>query len=158
MYMQRPPSIGGSGGGLGFTVEFPYGDQSSLCQAMGNQPHPRYGNGLLVLQSFPFAAHSDADGAKLALSLNAAELASKPSGYGFGSYAYRDDTIHFASFFPNATYKPGFLPNIYFASAQRARDMSVRLINRDWDAAAFSPMRSAMGRRLDRLKSKDSKS
>ncbi|MGI9125587.1 MAG: hypothetical protein ACR2JM_12670, partial [Mycobacterium sp.] len=34
-YMQQPPSLGASTGGLGLTVEFPYGDKSSLCQVIG---------------------------------------------------------------------------------------------------------------------------
>jgi hypothetical protein len=35
--MMQPPSIGATNGGLGFTVEFPFGDESSLCQVMGDQ-------------------------------------------------------------------------------------------------------------------------
>src|SRR5688572_20150217 len=71
MYMQQPPSLGASAGGPGCTVEFPYGEQTSLCRMMGDQRHSRYGNGLLMLQSFPVAALSDAEGGRLALSLNA---------------------------------------------------------------------------------------
>jgi hypothetical protein len=40
-YMKQPPSLGASAGGLGFTVEFPYGEESSLFWAMGDEPHPR---------------------------------------------------------------------------------------------------------------------
>jgi hypothetical protein len=131
-YMQQPPSLGATSGGLGFTVEFPYGDGSSLCQVMGDQPHPRYGNGLFLLQSFPVAKLSEAEGAKLALTLNGEELGRMPNGYGFGSYAYRESRIHFTSFIPNLVCLPGLLPNIYFASAQRAQAMSIRLANCDW--------------------------
>jgi hypothetical protein len=104
-YMQQPPSLGGSNSGRGFTVEFPYGDTSSLCQVMGDQPHPRYRNGLFLLQSFPVENLSNAADARLALSLNARELGQKPSGYGFGSYCYRKNAIHFTSFLPNAAYR-----------------------------------------------------
>jgi len=138
-YMQQPPSLFGSAGGLGCTVEFPYGDRSSLCRMIGDQPHPRYGNGLFLLQSFPVSAMSDAEGARLALSLNATELAKRPSGYGFGSFAFRDGDVHFTSFMPNATYRPGMLPNLYFSCAGRAREMSLRLVNRDWDEESFDP-------------------
>ena len=96
-FMNQPPALLGSSGGAGFIVEFPYGDQSSLCQAMADQPHPRYGNGLFVLQSFPVKAMSDTDGVKLALSMNRIELTQRPFGYGFGSYAYKDSALHFTS-------------------------------------------------------------
>jgi hypothetical protein len=142
-FMNQPPALLGSAGGAGFTVEFPYGNQSSLCQAVADQPHPRYGNGLFLLQSFPVKVASDTDGVKLALSMNAIELTERPFGYGFGSYAYRDSTLNFTSFFPNALYRPGMLPNIYFSCAQRARDMSVRLVHSDWTSTSFAQPRSA---------------
>ncbi|MCX5977798.1 MAG: hypothetical protein NTV33_13525 [Coprothermobacterota bacterium] len=131
-YMKQPPALLGTAGDEGFTVEFPYGERSSLCQAMADQPHPRYGNGLLLLQSFPVTGKSDADGVRLALSMNAIELAQAPFGYGLGSYAYRDSMLQFTSFFPNALYRPGLLPNLFLACAARAREMSVRLVGRDW--------------------------
>jgi hypothetical protein len=151
-YMNQPPALLANSGGAGFTVEFPYGDQSSLCQAMADQPHPRYGNGLFLLQSFPVVAKSDLEGMRLALSMNGSELTERPFGYGFGSYAYRNSTLHFTSFFPNALYRPGLLPNIYFSCAQRAREMSVRLASADWTRTSFSPRRSALSRMMDRLR------
>ena len=153
-FMNQPPALLGSAGGAGFTVEFPYGDQSSLCQAMADQPHPRYGNGLFLLQSFPVEATSDTDGVKLALSMNGIELANTPFGYGFGSYAYRDGTLNFTSFFPNALYRPGMLPNIYFSCAQRAREMSVRLVGSEWTSTSFTQRRSALGRMMGRLRAR----
>jgi hypothetical protein len=151
-YISQPPALLANSGGAGFTVEFPYGDQSSLCQAMADQPHPRYGNGLFLLQSFPVIGKSDLEGARLALSLNRSELVERPLGYGFGSYAYRENTIHFTCFFPNALYRPGLLPNVYFSCAQRAREMSRRLAGADWTETSFSPRRSALGRMIDRLR------
>jgi hypothetical protein len=151
-YMNQPPSLLANSGGPGFTVEFPYGNQSSLCQAMADQAHPRYGNGLLLLQSFPIDGKSDSEGARLALALNRSELVERPFGYGFGSYAYREKTMHFTSFFPNASYLPGLLPNIYYSCAQRAREMSRRLAGADWTQASFSQKRSALGRMMDRFR------
>ena len=110
-----------------FPVEFEFEEHSSLCQMMTNQPHPIYGNGLLLLQSFPIVCDSDVDGARLALSMNAAELTEKPLGYGFGSYAYRQSTLHFTTFFPNALHRNGLLANLYFSCAQRAWDISIQL-------------------------------
>jgi len=129
-YMQQPPALGASADGPGCVAEFPYGEQSSLCLMRADQPHPRYGNGLFLLQSFPVGDMSDAEGARLALSLNREELTVKPTGYGFGSFVYRDRGVHFTGFLPNATYGTGLLPNIYFANANRAREMAVRLKQR----------------------------
>ena len=151
-FMNQPPALLASAGGAGFTVEFPYGDRSSLCQAKADQPHPRYGNGLFLLQSFPVEAASDTDGVTLALSMNKIELSERPFGYGFGSYAYKDGALHFTSFFPNALYQPGMLPNIYFSCAQRAREMSVRLVGSDWTSESFTQRHSALGRMMDRLR------
>ena len=119
---------------------------------MADQPHPRYGNGLFLLQSFPVKATSDTDGVKLALSMNKIELTERPAGYGFGSYAYKDSALHFTSFLPNALYRPGMLPNIYFSCAQRAREMSVRLVGSDWTSESFTQRHSALGRMMDRLR------
>jgi hypothetical protein len=153
-HMQKPPSLMANASERGFTVEFPYGDHSSLCQVASDQPHPRYGNGLFLLQSFPIVGLSQMEGISLALSLNAAELRHKPWGYGFGSYAYRDGTIHFTSFFPNVIYRTGLLPNLYFSTAQRARAMAVRLERRDWTHESFTPRHSALGRMMDLPKEK----
>lgn len=152
VYMRQPPALLASSGGAGLTVEFPYGDQSSLCQLKGDQPHPRHGNGLFLLQSFPIAGTKDSEGARQALLLNRNELLEHPFGYGFGSYAYRENTMHFTSFFPNALYRPGLLPNIYFSCAQRAREMARRLAGADWTPASFSPRRNAIGRIIDRFR------
>lgn len=158
-YMNQPPALLATSGGPGFTVEFPYGDhQSSLCQAIANQPHPLYGNGLLMLQSFPVAVESEIVGAKLALSLNSVELTQKPFGYGFGSYVYLKNTLYFTCFFPNVLYRPGLLPNIYFSCAQRARAISLRLTGADWTEGSFSPSRSSVGQLIelmDRMRGDD---
>ncbi len=149
-HMDRPPAMMASAGGAGLTVEFPFGDQSSLCQMMAEQPHPQYGNGLLMLQSFPTTAKSDVEGVKLALAMNQIELAKTPFGYGFGSYAYRDDMLRFNSFFPNALYRNGLLPSLYFSCAERAREMSVRQTGTDWTKESFSPRKTAIGQMIDR--------
>ncbi|MBK8534605.1 MAG: hypothetical protein IPL59_05470 [Candidatus Competibacteraceae bacterium] len=134
-YLQQPPALLATGEDNGFTVEFPYGDQTSLFQAMADQPHPAYGNGLFVLQSFPVGHLSNDEGIRLALALNAVELAERPFGYGLGSYCYQRNLLHFVSFFPNLTHSPGLLPNLYFAAAQRARALSIRLMQQDWTAS-----------------------
>ncbi len=87
-------------------------------------PHPRYGNGLLLLQSFRAGNLSEEKAIRFALSLNAAELTKCPTGYGFGSFCHNDRCIHFTSFLPNAVHRPGLLPSFYWAAASRAAAMS----------------------------------
>lgn len=145
-FLQQPPAVLATGGGAGFTVEFPFGDQTSLCQALGDQPHPSYGNGLFLLQSFPIDAQTEAEGLRLALDLNRVEFTEPPAGYGLGSYCYQHHGLHFVSFFPNIAYRAGLLPNLYYAAAQRARDLAVRLTGQDWTPESFALARSGTGR------------
>ena len=151
-YMNQPPALLGNAGGAGFAVEFPFGtEESSLCSASADKPHAVYGHGLSVIQSFPVYGKSQSEGSAIALSLNQAELTRKPFGYGFGSYIFRDGKVQFVSFLPNVLYRPGLLPNLYFACAGRAREVSIQLGGADWTPESFSPQRSAVGRLMDLL-------
>jgi hypothetical protein len=141
-FMTQPPSIGASSDGQGLGVEFPFGDGSSLCQVMGTQAHPLYGNGLFVLQRFPFRADSPAQGAELALILNAAEFTGSATGFGFGSYVYDNDTLCFTAFFPNVLHRQVALPFLYFACAARALAMSVWLLGEQWGDLGDQPRQS----------------
>lgn len=143
-FMMQPPSIGASSGGQGFVVEFPFGDRSSLCQVMGTQAHPLYGNGLFVLQRFPFVPESATAGVEVALTLNAAEFLQNATGYGFGSYVYDNDILCFTAFLPNALHRQVALPNLYFACAARALAMSVWLLNEEWTAESFNVERKSL--------------
>ena len=147
-FMMQPPSIGATGGGQGLTVEFPFGERSSLCQMMGTQAHPLYGNGLFILQRFPFVADTPAEGIELALTLNGAEFTQNATGYAFGSYVYDSDILCFTAFIPNALHRQVALPNLYFACAARALAMSVWLLEEQWTAESFSIERSAAGRMM----------
>ena len=147
-YMMQPPSVGASAGGMGLTVEFPYGNVSSLCQFYGDQDHPIHGNGLLFVQRFPYQAPSVADGIRLALELNREYLTENTMSYGFGSYVYVDDMICFNGFIPNLLLRAGVVSSLYFSCANRAREMSGRLAGQDWDENSFSLDRSAMARAM----------
>ena len=147
--MDRPPAIAARSTDRGFTVEFPFGDQTSACRVVGDQPHPLYGNGLLVLQRFPVDVESESEGVKLALSLNAADLTSDPTGYGFGSYAYSDGALHFTGFVPNGLYKPGLLPNLYHSCASRAHAMAHRFVDGHWEAEQYSLDPAVLARRRE---------
>jgi hypothetical protein len=116
-------TISPSPDGEGFHVEVPFGDLPSRCQVLPGSRHPLYGAGLLILQQLPVTAPSEVEGAGFALALNSIELGREPFGYGFGSYACRDRSMYFISFFPNALYRRGVLPNLIVACAQRARSL-----------------------------------
>lgn len=116
-----PSVIAASARGAAMTAEFVCGDASSSCQLLADAaPHPRYGNGLLVLQHIPASAVSEDDGYLLALRRNERELTRELLGYGFGSYCYRDGSLYFVSFYPNVLYRPGLLVNILLACGMRA--------------------------------------
>jgi hypothetical protein len=115
----------------GFTIDVPYGDLPSRCQAYTGGRHPLYGSGLLLVQQLPLAPPTEAAGAGFALALNGIELAREPLGYGFGSYSWRDERMYFISFFPNAMYQPGLLPSLVASCAQRARSLQTLLSQGD---------------------------
>ena len=133
--------------GLTVSVDFPFGEQTSQCRILGNQPHPLYGNGLLVLQEFPITAQSEADGVRLALSMNAADLTKQVTGYGLGSYAYADGAIHFSGFVPNALHRAGLLAGLVTSCAARAQTLEARFAEGTWDADAFSLDAGVLARR-----------
>ena len=147
-FMRQPPAVLASAGGQAFTVEFPFGEGSSLCQVVGDQNHPLYGHGLLVLQRFPFTVESEAKGAELALTLNAAEMTQNSTGYAFGSYVHDSGMICYSGFVSNALRRQVILPNLYFACAVRAHAMAVWLLDQPWNDDSFTIDHSAAGRNM----------
>lgn len=147
-FMNRPPEAVAGVEGHGVAVEFPFGDKTSLCRLAGDQPHPLYGKGLLVLQRFPVEGLGESEGIALALSLNAADLTREVTGYGLGSYSYDDGAIHFSGFVPNALYKAGLLRNLYASCAARAHAMAARFTEGSWDGDAYSLDPEVLARRL----------
>lgn len=146
-YLGQPPALLATGGEGGCAIELAYGSRTSLCQLVTDQPHPRYGSGLLLIQSFPITPLSDAEGTRLALSLNTSELTTQPLGYGLGSYVYEGGCIHFNGFLPNLSYHPGVLPNLYFAAAVRAAALAERMADR---IPAEKPPAKAGGKKAKR--------
>jgi len=157
-HMQAPPSLGASAGGAGLTVEFPYGDFSSLCQLKADEKHPVVGNGLFLRQTYPFHDLAKEKTIGAALAMNKGELFDRPAGYGFGSYLHDGSCLHYTMFIPNAAYRPGLLPNLYYACATRACALSTVFTKNDWSspgaASAQSKPRpkSALERMMDFFK------
>jgi hypothetical protein len=120
----EPMGLQASSGFRALTVEFPFGNETSLFRVSGQDPHPRYGNGLLLIQSFRSGNLSELKAMQIALSLNSYNLAKTPAGYGFGSYCSSDGCIHFTTFLPNAVHREGLLPSLCYAAAERAEYMS----------------------------------
>ena len=121
--IDQPPAVGArleeKGG---WVVQVPIGGEFSvICRVLSSESHPRYGNGLFVLQQFPLTPPTEEDGIGLALALNGLELGQRPFGYGFGSYAARNKDFYFLSFLPNAVYVPGLLLNIHWSCIQRVQ-------------------------------------
>jgi hypothetical protein len=131
-YANRFPSKRATYDSGGATIEFPYGDFTSLCQISCGEPHPRHGNGLFILQRFPADYSDEFKGIRAALDLNHEFLTQKPAGYGFGSFCYDRGDICFNGFIPNLGYRRGLLPNFYFACAERARAISYKILGDDW--------------------------
>ena len=120
--IDQPPASSARLDDKGIVAQVPVDDEFSVIfRMLTSEPHPRYGNGLFVLQQFPIAPPTEEDGIGLALALNGLELAQRPFGYGFGSYAARKKEFYFLSFLPNAVYVPGLLLNIYWSCIQRVQ-------------------------------------
>jgi len=114
-------AAGGSRDGAGFTTEFRCGRSVSVCYVRADQPHPRYGPGLFLLQTLPLSPADEEGGVELALFFNGRDLVRGPLGdLGLGSYAYREGGLYFTTFFPNALHRPGLLADVYTSCAQRA--------------------------------------
>jgi hypothetical protein len=148
-FMNQPPASDACVEGDGVAIEFPFGGTTSLCRILGDQPHPLYGNGLLVLQRFPMEIAETSDGIRLAMSLNAADLTKQATGYGLGSYVYADGAVYFNGFIPNALYKPALLANVYASCAARAQSMAARFTEGTWDPDAVSLDVAVLARRAD---------
>ena len=126
---QKSPVLLASAGGPGLSAEFPFGTFSSLCRMAGDQPHPFYGNGLLITHFFPVSGKKGEEEKwiRKALSLNWLSLGSNPTGYGFGSYVYRDGMIVYVAFIPNILYSPGLLLNLFLSCGVRGMAMNREL-------------------------------
>ena len=129
------------------TAEFPYGDFSSLCRIFANQPHPFYGNGLLVTHFFPVSRKNEENmWIQKALLLNEPIVSNKATAYGFGSYLFRDEMLTHVAFFPNVVYRRGLLKNIYMSAGIRSMAMHEELEVKLGGKTTFSAPNSAFAR------------
>jgi len=149
-----PPALLATGDERSLTVEFPFGDESSLCRFRADVSHPLYGPGLLVAQTFPVMTRNEVEGLRRALQLNERELTRQPWGYGYGSYMHLDDFLHFICFLPALAHRPGLLAMLYYACAVRAAMVARHFTGRDWDASSFGVERTGVARFLNLLRNR----
>lgn len=102
------------------TIKLPFKEKSSYLMFQTNQPHPRYGNGLFVLQTFPVTCKTEEESLRLAMLMNDFEIRQRILGYGFGSYCIRDKGLYFVSFYPNCVYGLTKLTNLYYSAGVRS--------------------------------------
>lgn len=136
-YMQGFPCLEANSGGLGVTGEFIHGEMSSLLRMVADQPHPRYGNGLLVTHTFPTGSYTEKEFFELANNLNTIEIVEGPWGYVFGSFYAENSTLQHRTFIPNSAYQKGLLPNFYFGSAMRAKEVCKKITDVDWNKETY---------------------
>lgn len=148
------PALLATGDERSLTVEFPFGDESSLCQFGADVSHPEYGPGLLIVQTFPVMTRDEAEGIRLALAMNERELIRQPWGYGYGSYSHREGFLNFSCFLPALAHRPGMLVALYHACAVRAAMVARHFTGRDWDASSFGVERTGVARFLNLLRNR----
>ncbi len=133
------------------TVEFSFGAGTSLCSMVSSEPHPFYGEGMLITHYFPVSGKEDEKEKwiRRSLSLNEPYVSARPVGYGFGSFLFREGMLVHVSFFPNTTYAPGILNNFFLSSISRGDAMNelfARKTAKEDDRLAFSPFQGVFGR------------
>lgn len=123
-----------NGDGDGLTAEFPFQSRSSLLTLTTEARNPQLGNGVLSLLRLP-VSFGEEDGIRFAHDLNRRELSSLTRSHFLGSWCWKDDTLHFVTFLPNALYLGGAdLLNFTFSCSQRARWVAETIYGDDWGA------------------------
>jgi hypothetical protein len=104
------------------TVEFPFGDFTSLCQMQTKEEHPWLGRGLLVRLTLPTGRGDDAERAEQALYLNGRELQELTRAHFLGSWCPSSHGLTYVTFFPNYWSRafPGFVPLAAMGTRNRA--------------------------------------
>jgi hypothetical protein len=107
----------------GLTVEFPFGDFTSLCRLTTEDRHPWLGAGLLARLSLPLGTDDEAVRVEQALTLNGRELADLTRTHFLGSWCPDTHGLTYVTFFPNSWNRacPGYAPLAAISSLIRAR-------------------------------------
>jgi hypothetical protein len=119
------------------TMEFPFGDRTSLCQLTTKDRHPWLGAGLLRRLSLPLGPDEEAARVEQALTLNEWELGELTRTHFLGSWCPDTHGLTHVTFFPNSWSGPcpGYAVMAALNSLQRAR-WAARLFNVAWDPEA----------------------
>lgn len=131
---QLPLVVMVTGGERGITAELPFQSETTLLRIDAEQPHPRYGNGALLLLTLP-GTFAEPAGIRRAFELNNRELSSFTKAHLLGSWCYRDGFVSFASFVPNAfDFDGAGLFNLALAQGMRAKWVAEEMYGDDWKA------------------------
>jgi hypothetical protein len=116
----------GAGSETGLTLETPFGSDSALIRLRTDEKHPALGNGLIATLHTPFFGDAS-DIASECAWLNFFESVTWTNVPLFGCwypFAYEprgQEGVAFASFIPNALYRPGLATNVALWMVARAR-------------------------------------
>jgi hypothetical protein len=114
-----------NGDAKGLSAEFPFQSRTSLLTLTTDARNPQLGNGVLSLLRLP-VSFDEEDGIRFAHDLNRREFSTLTRSHFLGSWCWKDDTLHFVTFLPNALYLGGVdLLNFTF-SLRPARSMGCR--------------------------------
>jgi len=104
------------------TVEYPFGDRTSLLRLLTDQPHPVLGNGLCVVVALRVTPWDESAPGSTAtvLGLNERELVDSTDTHFMGSWFPASSGPAYRAFLPNVLGKPGWVPNLVKALTARA--------------------------------------
>lgn len=131
--LASPPCVLANSDPTRLTAEFPFGEATSLLTIRTDERHPRMGSGALMLLRLPWSGRGILP-VRLALELNRRELSERSAHHFLGSWCLDPQGgVSFASFLPNALYRPNLLTNLLFACVRRAQWVTEKVFGLPWE-------------------------
>lgn len=121
----------GNGDPTGLTLEFPFGEETSMLQMLTDQGNPQLGSGLLQLLHIPKSFRSQQECLSIVMQLNRQETLELTRSPLLGSWCASERDGEwipvFVSFRPNVLRKHGDIQDLAISQAIRARWVSSKL-------------------------------
>lgn len=144
---QNPPCVLATGEDVGVTAEFPFLGRTSLTRFSAIEKNPKVGSGLLITLKIP---DKPANGVMHALEMNECELKYLTRSHFLGSWCSTNDgTPTFASFVPNAIWKPGLAQYLMQSMMMRAMWVAEAVYGDDWAAGGYQQAMEQKSAMLD---------